>query len=108
MNTTTATAAAAIGSFEEYVSYLAAPDEAECPACGTVEAVTGYDTTAVPDTHQIEKLACGHDIVFWGPGEPATVVATHRHASPTAPIVPDMCRCDVGEGAAHTPTRHCY
>lgn len=63
-------------TFEEW---LDATDEDEldetdvCPTHGR-ENVTGTRSTGGPDPYGVDELACGCDVVCYGPGEPNVVI----------------------------------
>lgn len=50
---------------------------ATCPEHGAQEVV-GFGATRGPDPYGIDVLACGHDVICLGPGEPYVIVGTRR------------------------------
>ena len=45
----------------------------KCPEHGD-QAVVGYASTGGPDPYGVDKLACGHEVICMGPGEPNTII----------------------------------
>lgn len=48
-------------------------DMTTCPEHGWQDVV-GYESTGGPDPYAIDRLACGHRVMCYGPGEPNVIV----------------------------------
>jgi len=56
--------------------WLSLQETDDCPLCGSWQNVVGSYATSGADPYNVNKLACGHDVACFGPGEANVVVRT--------------------------------